>query len=190
MDFQGGMIVLIVFVSLFCDLAPLLFYSGGTVVLGPGVGRAYQPAATGADALAQGPALDHRFVDDREHESRTDPQSQRAGPTTSRAATSRTWCTRWFRPRKANIMLDFKMATAIDLAGRDVFEAVQMSVNPCDPTHASRGRRGQGRHPADRKGPRHGARQHQAAGRRRRRGDRAGACRRGHRFVDRLGCVA
>ncbi len=32
--------------------------------------------------------------------------------------------------RKANIELDFKMATAIDLAGRDVFEAVQMSVNP------------------------------------------------------------
>lgn len=31
---------------------------------------------------------------------------------------------------KANIELDFKMATAIDLAGRDVFEAVQMSVNP------------------------------------------------------------
>lgn len=32
--------------------------------------------------------------------------------------------------QKANITLDFKMATAIDLAGRDVFEAVQMSVNP------------------------------------------------------------
>ena len=32
--------------------------------------------------------------------------------------------------QKANIMLDFKMATAIDIAGRDVFEAVQMSVNP------------------------------------------------------------
>ena len=32
--------------------------------------------------------------------------------------------------QKANIVLDFKMATAIDLAGRDVFEAVQMSVNP------------------------------------------------------------
>lgn len=32
--------------------------------------------------------------------------------------------------QKANIELDFKMATAIDLAGRDVFEAVQMSVNP------------------------------------------------------------
>lgn len=31
---------------------------------------------------------------------------------------------------KANIALTFKMATAIDLAGRDVFEAVQMSVNP------------------------------------------------------------
>lgn len=30
---------------------------------------------------------------------------------------------------KANIPLDFKMAAAIDLAGRDVFEAVQMSVN-------------------------------------------------------------
>ncbi|MCX7953650.1 MAG: flotillin-like protein FloA [Bacteroidales bacterium] len=32
--------------------------------------------------------------------------------------------------QKANIELDFKMATAIDLAGRDVFEAVQMSVRP------------------------------------------------------------
>lgn len=31
---------------------------------------------------------------------------------------------------KANIDLSFKMATAIDLAGRDVFEAVQLSVNP------------------------------------------------------------
>ncbi len=31
---------------------------------------------------------------------------------------------------KANIDLHFQMATAIDLAGRDVFEAVQMSVNP------------------------------------------------------------
>nr|WP_321408385.1 flotillin-like protein FloA [uncultured Carboxylicivirga sp.] len=31
---------------------------------------------------------------------------------------------------KANIDLNFQMATAIDLAGRDVFEAVQMSVNP------------------------------------------------------------
>ncbi len=31
---------------------------------------------------------------------------------------------------KANIELSFKMATAIDLAGRDVLEAVRMSVNP------------------------------------------------------------
>jgi len=31
---------------------------------------------------------------------------------------------------KANIALTFKQATAIDLAGRDVFEAVQTSVNP------------------------------------------------------------
>ncbi len=31
---------------------------------------------------------------------------------------------------KANIELGFKMASAIDLAGRNVYEAVQMSVNP------------------------------------------------------------
>jgi uncharacterized protein YqfA (UPF0365 family) len=31
---------------------------------------------------------------------------------------------------KANITLSFKQATAINLAGRDVFEAVQISVNP------------------------------------------------------------
>jgi len=31
---------------------------------------------------------------------------------------------------KANMEIDFKTATAIDLAGRDVLEAVQMSVNP------------------------------------------------------------
>ena len=31
---------------------------------------------------------------------------------------------------KANIDLSFKQATAIDLAGRDVFQAVQISVNP------------------------------------------------------------
>ena len=31
---------------------------------------------------------------------------------------------------KANIELSFQMATAIDLAGRDIFQAVQMSVNP------------------------------------------------------------
>jgi uncharacterized protein YqfA (UPF0365 family) len=31
---------------------------------------------------------------------------------------------------KANLALTFQMGTAIDLAGRDVFQAVQMSVNP------------------------------------------------------------
>ena len=31
---------------------------------------------------------------------------------------------------KANIPLDFNLAAAIDLAGRDVFDAVQLSVNP------------------------------------------------------------
>ena len=31
---------------------------------------------------------------------------------------------------KANIPLTFQLATAIDLAGRDVFDAVQLSVNP------------------------------------------------------------
>lgn len=31
---------------------------------------------------------------------------------------------------KANIPLTFKLSTAIDLAGRDVFDAVQLSVNP------------------------------------------------------------
>ncbi len=31
---------------------------------------------------------------------------------------------------KANMELNFQTATAIDLAGRDVFEAVRMSVNP------------------------------------------------------------
>ncbi len=32
--------------------------------------------------------------------------------------------------QKANIVLDWKMATAIDLAGRNLFEAVRTSVNP------------------------------------------------------------
>ncbi|MBR4814020.1 MAG: flotillin-like protein FloA [Paludibacteraceae bacterium] len=36
----------------------------------------------------------------------------------------------WVSASKANIAIDFKQATAIDLAGRDGFEAVQMSVNP------------------------------------------------------------
>ena len=54
--------------------------------------------------------------------------------------------------QKANIMLDFKMATAIDLAGRDVF-----SAGSCG---------GQGRYSVDRQGTRYGAGQYQAVGRR------------------------
>ena len=54
---------------------------------------------------------------------------------------------------KANIELPFQMATAIDLAGRDVFEAVQMSVNPkvidTPPVTAVRQRR----YPADCQSP-------------------------------------
>ena len=49
--------------------------------------------------------------------------------TTWPAVTSRKWFT-LVSANKANINLTFQMATAIDLAGRDVFEAVQMSVNP------------------------------------------------------------
>lgn len=42
--------------------------------------------------------------------------------------------------KKAGIPLDFNQATAIDLAGRNLFEAIQLSVNPqvinCDPIAA------------------------------------------------------
>ena len=62
------------------------------------------------------------------------------------------------------IDLDFKLATAIDLAGRNVLEAVQTSVYPkvidC-PGRSSRPRiarrRGQERHPTEGQGPRHRA---------------------------------
>ena len=69
--------------------------------------------------------------------------------------------------QKAKIIdLDFKLATAIDLAGRNVLEAVQTSVYPkvIDCPAPRRGariarRRGQERHPAEGEGPRHRARQ-------------------------------
>ena len=81
---------------------------------------------------------------------------------------------------KANIDLPFQMATAIDLAGRDVFEAVQMSVNPkvidTPPVW----------HPAHRQGARDGSCQHPPAGGWRRRRHGTGSCRRRHRFVHRL----
>ena len=82
---------------------------------------------------------------------------------------------------KANIDLGFKMATAIDLAGRDVFQAVQMSVNPKVIGHPAGNRCGQGWYPAHSQGPCDSARQHPPAGGRRRRRYSAGPCRRGYR---------
>ncbi len=88
---------------------------------------------------------------------------------------------------KAGIPLPFKQATAIDLAGRDVFEAVQVSVNPKVITTPKVAAMAQGRHSAPGAGAGDGARQHQPAGGRRRRGDHPGAGRRGHRQHHRLG---
>ena len=78
---------------------------------------------------------------------------------------------------KANINLDFKMAAAIDLAGRDVFEAVQMSVNPkvintppvtavAKDQHSARDGCRQGRYPDDSQGQGYCPGQYQAARRR------------------------
>ena len=71
---------------------------------------------------------------------------------------------------RANIDLPWQRATAIDLAGRDVLEAVQVSVNPKVIQTAGDGG-GEGRHPGHRRRPRYGPRQYRPAGRRRRRGD-------------------
>ena len=69
--------------------------------------------------------------------------------------------------QRAGIPLDFERSCAIDLAGRDVLNAVQMSVNP-------------------RKSKGHGPREHRPSGRRRGRGNDHRACRRGHRHHGRL----
>ena len=45
MDFQGGLIVLIIFVSLFAIWLIFYFIPDRTLVLGVGVGREDQPAA-------------------------------------------------------------------------------------------------------------------------------------------------
>ena len=66
---------------------------------------------------------------------------------------------------KAGITLDFKQATAIDLAGRDVFEAVQVSVNPKVIT-TPKGRPWQKTESNFSPGPGDGAGQPQPAGRR------------------------
>ncbi len=101
-------------------------------------------------------------------------------------------------PRRPRLIdLDFKLATAIDLAGRNVLEAVQTSVYPkvIDCPLAQLGRetldaRGQKRHPAEGQGPRHRARQPEAVDRRGHRGDDHRPRRRGHRQRDRLGRIA
>ena len=116
MDFQGGMIVLIVFVSLFAIW--LLFYFIP-------VGLWFSALVSGVRiSLLQLVLMRWRKVPPSTIVSSM-IESTKAGlslnPNVVHALVS---------AQKANIMLDFKMATAIDLAGRDVFEAVQMSVNP------------------------------------------------------------
>ena len=79
---------------------------------------------------------------------------------------------------KAQIPLTFKQATAIDLAGRDVLEAVQVSVNPEGDHHAQGRGDGEGRHPAARQGAGDRARQRRtgwSAARARRRSSRGSA---------------
>ena len=93
-----------------------------------------------------------------------------------------------------NIPLDFRLATAIDLAGRNVLEAVQTSVYPkvIDCPGANSGtrlarRRRQERHSAQGEGPRDRAGQHSPAHRRSDRRDDHRPRRRRHRQRDRLG---
>ena len=95
------------------------------------------------------------------------------------------------------IDLDFKLATAIDLAGRNVLEAVQTSVNPkvidCPGRGMRQGiarRRGPERHPIEGQGPGHRAGQPAAVDRRGHRGDDHRPGGRGHRQRHRLGRVA
>ena len=92
------------------------------------------------------------------------------------------------------IGLDFQEATAIDLAGRNVLEAVQTSVYPeSDRLPGTRigssdpGCRGEERHSAEGQGPRDGAGQSAAADRRGHRRDDHRPRRRRDRQRDRLG---
>ncbi len=95
---------------------------------------------------------------------------------------------------RANIDLPGTRASAIDLAGRDILDAVQTSVNPkvIDCPSPERGqvddrRGGPGRHSAQSQGPRDGARQPRPAGRRGDRGNDHRPRRRRHRHHHRLG---
>ena len=130
MDFQGGMIVLIVFVSLFAIW--LLFYFIP-------VGLWFSALVSGVRiSLLQLVLMRWRKVPPSTIVSSM-IESTKAGLTLNPNELEGHYLAggnvtnvvhALVSAQKANIMLDFKMATAIDLAGRDVFEAVQMSVNP------------------------------------------------------------
>ena len=164
MDFQGGLIVLIIFVSLFAIW--LIFY--------------FIPVGLWFSALVSGVRISllqlilmrwrkvppstivSSMIESTKAGLSLDPNELEAHYLAGGNVTSVVHAL--VSAQKANIMLDFKMATAIDLAGRDVFEAGE----PQGHQHPARSGRRQGRHPADRQGPRYGARQYQTAGRRRR----------------------
>ena len=130
MDFQGGMIVLIVFVSLFAIW--LLFY--------------FIPVGLWFSALVSGVRISllqlvlmrwrkvppstivSSMIESTKAGLSLNPNELEAHYLAGGNVTNVVHAL--VSAQKANIMLDFKMATAIDLAGRDVFEAVQMSVNP------------------------------------------------------------
>lgn len=130
MDFQGGMIVLIVFVSLFAIW--LLFYFIP-------VGLWFSALVSGVRiSLLQLVLMRWRKVPPSTIVSSM-IESTKAGLTLNPNELEAHYLAggnvtnvvhALVSAQKANIMLDFKMATAIDLAGRDVFEAVQTSVNP------------------------------------------------------------
>lgn len=130
MDFQGGMIVLIVFVSLFAIW--LLFY--------------FIPVGLWFSALVSGVRISllqlvlmrwrkvppstivSSMIESTKAGLSLNPNELEAHYLAGGNVTNVVHAL--VSAQKANIMLDFKMATAIDLAGRDVFEAVQTSVNP------------------------------------------------------------
>ena len=130
MDFQAGLIVLIVFVSLFAIW--LIFY--------------FIPVGMWFSALVSGVRISllqlilmrwrkvppstivSSMIESTKAGLSLDPNELEAHYLAGGNVTSVVHAL--VSAQKANIMLDFKMATAIDLAGRDVFEAVQTSVNP------------------------------------------------------------
>ena len=126
MDFQGGMIVLIVFVSLFAIW--LLFYFIP-------VGLWFSALVSGVRiSLLQLVLMRWRKVPPSTIVSSM-IESTKAGLTLNPNELEAHYLAggnvtnvvhALVSAQKANIMLDFKMATAIDLAGRDVFEAVFM----------------------------------------------------------------